>query len=204
MGEKYNDCGYGYDYRRPRIRLGFLPEEYRTIAGWGDAGRSALSRYDGRRDDDVRQTCTDVRSQLTAAGRDETALLAAAPAAVERFRNGLDGLELHTEESLAMVQKLDDDGTVPTKEIADEVHAHVRRHNKVLDEEVGPLEAFVGDLFATARSSVLNNAGAQIEEGLNRMRQLAATGTANIYRAIRQHGLADPNAPEAGSSAEPA
>jgi hypothetical protein len=204
MGEKYNDCWYEYDYGRPRIRLGFLPEEYRVIQGWGDAGRGALSRYDARRDDDVRQTCTDVRALLTAAGRDENALLAAAPRAVERLRDGVDNLEVHTAESQAVFQNLDSEGTIPTKELADEARAHARRHNTVLDEEVGPLEAFVGDLFATVRSSVLNMAGAQVEEGLNRMRQLASTGTAGVYRAIRRRGLAEPEEPEAGSAAEPA
>jgi hypothetical protein len=190
MGEKYNQCGY--DYGRPQIRLGFLPEEYRVIQGWGEAGRSAFSRYDERRDDDVRQTCADVRQQLTAAGRDENALLAAAPRVVERLRDGVNNLELHSTESQAVLERLDADGTAPTKEIADAYRARARQHNKVLDEEVGQTEDFVGELFATVRSSALSWAGAQVEEGLNRMRQLASTSAARAFRAMRDRGLDEP------------
>jgi hypothetical protein len=72
MGEKYDSCGYERDYRQPQIMLSFLPEEYRVMQAWGDAGRSAFSRYDARRDDDVRQACAFVREQLTAAGGTRT------------------------------------------------------------------------------------------------------------------------------------
>jgi hypothetical protein len=203
MGEKYDSCGYEYDYGRPQLMLSFLPEEYRVMQAWGDAGRSALSRYDERRDDDVRQACAYVREQLTAAGRDENALLAAAPGVVERLRSDVGNLELHSSESLGVLQKLGAEPSISTNEVADAARANVRRHNKVLDEEVGPTEGFVSDLFATFRSSALNAFGAQFDEGFNRMRQIAATGTTRIFGAIRQRGLADPPQPEPGS-AEPA
>jgi hypothetical protein len=202
MGEKYDSCGYERDYRQPQIMLSFLPEEYRVMQAWGDAGRSAFSRYDARRDDDVRQACAFVREQLTAAGGDENALLAAAPSVDERLRGSVGNLEQHSAESLAVLQKLDTEDAIPTAELVDAARSNVRRHNKVLDEEIGPLDQLVGEVLGTFKSSALNAFGTQVDEGLNRMRQIAATGTARIFGAIRQRGLADPEGPEAGSAAD--
>jgi hypothetical protein len=202
MGEKYDDCGYEYGPDRPLLRLsrvldpsgpGFPPAEFGMMRTWGDEGRAAFRRYDERRDADVRQMCADATQQLTGAGTDENAQLGAGRDVVQRLDTGQHELELHAAQSQMTLQMLDREGTIPPTELVDEARASARRMKKSVSEHVGPLEALVGDLFATARSSALNAAGAQIEEAVNRIGQSAYTSTAGLYQAIRRRGLIEPD-----------